>query len=42
MYKIVKFIDDGMDVYIVLHDATGKEVFRADTYDQAYRFVLSQ
>ena len=42
MYRVIKLIENDADVYIVLHAATGKEVFRADTYDAAYRFVLSK
>jgi hypothetical protein len=42
MYKIVKLTENDVDVYIVLHAATGKEVFRSGTYDEAYRFVLSK
>jgi len=42
MYKIVKLTENDVDVYIVLHAASSKEVFRAATYEQAYKFVLSR
>ena len=42
MYRIVKLVENSSDVFIVIHAATGREVFRADSYDEAYRFVLSK
>lgn len=42
MYRVIKLTENNVDVFIVLSVATSKEVFRADTYDAAYRFVLSK
>lgn len=42
MYRIVKLVEDGSEVFVVVHAAKGREVFRATTYAEAYRFVLSK
>jgi hypothetical protein len=42
VYRVVKLVEDGSEVFVVLHAASGKEVFRADNYAEAYRFVLAK